>query len=57
MKKVLSIAKFMYFFTCWWFFLTLNVHAYIDPSAVTYIIQAGCGSIYRIGGNGNCISS
>ena len=40
MKKVLSIAKFMYFFTCWWFFLTLNVHAYIDPSAVTYIIQA-----------------
>lgn len=49
MKKVLSIAKFMYFFTCWWFFLTLNVHAYIDPSAVTYIIQAVAAVFIALG--------
>lgn len=40
MKKILKFGKFMYFFTCWWILLSIDAHAYIDPSAVTYIIQA-----------------
>lgn len=40
MKKFLGLIKFTYFFTCWWIILSINAHAYIDPSAVTYIIQA-----------------
>ena len=41
MKKVLlGLGKFVYFFTGFYVILTMNVHAYIDPSAVTYGIQA-----------------
>lgn len=39
MKRILAIGKFMYFFTCCWVVFSINAHAYIDPSAVTYIIQ------------------
>lgn len=39
----------MYFFTCWWFVLTMNAHAYIDPSAVTYVIQAVAGVFIAVG--------
>ena len=49
MKKFLSLTKFMYFFTCWWIILSINAHAYIDPSAVTYIIQAVAAVFIALG--------
>lgn len=49
MKKSLKVAKFMYFFTCWWFVLSIHAHAYIDPSAVTYVIQAVAGVFIALG--------
>lgn len=50
MKKVLlKLTKLAYFFTCGWYLFTLPVHAYIDPSAVTYIIQAVAGALIALG--------
>ena len=50
MKKIVSqMVKFSYFFTCGWYLFTLPVHAYIDPSAVTYIIQAVAGGLIALG--------
>ncbi len=49
MKRILSIGKFVYFFTCWWIILSINAHAYIDPSGVTYIIQAVVGVFVALG--------
>lgn len=50
MKKiVLQLTKFAYFFTCGWYLFTPLVHAYIDPSAVTYIIQAVAGVLIALG--------
>lgn len=39
-KTALNIMKFCYFFGCFWVVMTMHAHAYIDPSAVTYVIQA-----------------
>lgn len=39
-KLLLKLLNFSYFFICWWVFLSLDAHAYIDPSAVNYVIQA-----------------
>ena len=49
MKKTLKAAKFLYFFTCWWFILSISAQAYIDPSAVTYVIQAVAGVFIALG--------
>jgi hypothetical protein len=50
MKKVLlGLGKFIYFFTGFYVILTMNVHAYIDPSAVTYGIQAIAAVVVAIG--------
>lgn len=50
MRKILSqLVKFTYFFGCGWYLFTLPVHAYIDPSAVTYIIQAVAGVLIALG--------
>ena len=49
MKKLLALTKFMYFFTCWWIVFSINAHAYIDPSAVTYIIQAVAAVFIALG--------
>lgn len=41
MKKLLfGISKFMYFFCAMFMTMSCYAHAYIDPSATTYIIQA-----------------
>lgn len=41
MKKICyQVMKFVYFFTGFWVVMTMHAHAYIDPSAVTYVIQA-----------------
>lgn len=49
MKKLFKATKFMYFFTCWWIILSINAQAYIDPSAVTYVIQAVAGVFIALG--------
>lgn len=50
MKKVAGKAvSFIYFFSCFFTLFTVPVHAYIDPSAVTYIIQAVAGVLIALG--------
>ena len=48
-KAILRMINFTYFFACWWVFLSMNAHAYIDPSAVTYVIQAVAAVFIAIG--------
>lgn len=48
-KRCLGLLKFMYFFTCFFMLLGNTSFAYIDPSAVTYIIQAVAGVLIAIG--------
>lgn len=50
MKKFLGKAlSFFYFFNCFYALFTMPVHAYIDPSAVTYIIQGVAGVLIALG--------
>lgn len=44
-----KITKFAYFFTACFVMLSIHAHAYIDPSAVTYVIQAVAGAVIAIG--------
>lgn len=49
MRKTMSVLKFMYFFSCFYILLGNTAFAYIDPSAVTYVIQAVAGVAIAIG--------
>lgn len=49
MKKTLKILKFVYFFGCFFILLGNTSYAYIDPSAVTYIIQAVAAVFIAVG--------
>ena len=50
MKKIVGQAfKFIYFFSCFFALFTNYAHAYIDPSAVTYVIQAVAGVLIALG--------
>lgn len=50
MKKIfVQMFKFTYFTGCFWYLFTIPVQAYIDPSAVTYIIQAVAGVLIALG--------
>lgn len=49
MKKTMSVLKFMYFFACFFVLLGNTSFAYIDPSAVTYVIQAVAGVAIAVG--------
>ncbi len=50
MKKILFwTVNFLFFFTCMFNMFTIYGHAYIDPSAVTYVIQAVAGVLIAIG--------
>ena len=49
MKKVINILKFTYYFACFFVLLGNTSFAYIDPSAVTYVIQAVAGVAIAIG--------
>lgn len=50
MKKILGHAfKFIYFFSCFFALFTNYAYAYIDPSAVTYVIQAVAGVLIALG--------
>lgn len=46
---VTKTSKFMYFFTASWVMMSMHVFAYIDPSAVTYIIQAVAAAFIAVG--------
>lgn len=48
-KTILKITKFAYFFTACFVMLSIHAHAYIDPSAVTYIIQAVAAAFIAVG--------
>lgn len=48
-KVTFWVFNFLFFFIAGMEFCTLPVHAYIDPSAVTYIIQAVAGVVIAIG--------
>lgn len=39
----------VYFFLCYFHLFTLNVHAYVDPSVVTYLVQAVAGVFIALG--------
>ena len=51
MKKrtVLRLGKFGYFFVAFFMLMSGYTQAYIDPSAVTYVIQAVAGVVIAIG--------
>ena len=50
MKKIIfKVLSFTYFFTCFYSFFTMYAHAYIDPSAVTYVIQAVAAVFIALG--------
>lgn len=48
-KTLLKLLFFMYFFVCFNSFFTMYAHAYIDPSAVTYVIQAVAAVFIALG--------
>lgn len=41
--------RFTYFFGCFFTLFTLHAQAYIDPSALTYVIQAVAGVLIALG--------
>ena len=49
MNKVFSVVKFKYFYVASLFLFSTVAFAYIDPSAVTYVIQAVAGAVIAIG--------
>ena len=50
MKKVMYKAvKFFYFFSCFFVMFSIKADAYIDPSTVTYVIQAVAGVLVAVG--------
>lgn len=48
-RKVLKGAKFIYFFGAFFVLMSGYAQAYIDPSAVTYVIQAVAGVVIAVG--------
>lgn len=50
MKRVVfRLVNFTYFLACWWVFFSIDAYAYIDPSAVTYVIQAVAAVFIALG--------
>ena len=48
-KNTGKVLRFVYFFSCFQALFTMPVYAYIDPSAVTYIIQGVAGVLIALG--------
>ena len=48
-NRILKLSKFMYFFSCFFVVMSLKAQAYIDPSAVTYVIQAVAAACIALG--------
>ncbi|MDE6688066.1 MAG: hypothetical protein K2K17_12195 [Lachnospiraceae bacterium] len=49
MKQFRHAVKFIYFFTCFFMFFSNVSFAYIDPSAVTYVVQAVAAVFIALG--------
>lgn len=49
MKHFGHAVKFIYFFTCFFMFFSNVSFAYIDPSAVTYVVQAVAAVFIALG--------
>ena len=49
MRRVYNIIKFTFFYISGLFLFSTVAFAYIDPSAVTYVIQAVAGAVIAIG--------
>lgn len=49
MKRIMKVLRFTYFFACFFVLLGNTSFAYIDPSAVTYVIQAVAGVAIAVG--------
>lgn len=50
MKSVIKKAlKFSYFFCAMFIVMSIQAHAYIDPSATTYVIQAVGAAVIALG--------
>ena len=49
MKKISNIMYTMYMMTSFMLLLSYNVNAYVDPSVMTYAIQAVAGIAIAIG--------
>lgn len=48
-KLIFKVLSFTYFFICFYSFFTMYAYAYIDPSAVTYVIQAVAAVFIALG--------
>lgn len=48
-KTIFYLLSFVYFFACFFSLMTVPVHAYIDPSVVTYVIQGVAGVLIALG--------
>lgn len=48
-KTILQVTKLMYFLSCFFILFSNHAQAYIDPSAVTYVIQAVAGVLIALG--------
>ncbi len=48
-RIVLAVFAICYTFTCAMLFFGVNAKAYIDPSVMTYVIQAIAGVVIAIG--------
>lgn len=48
-KRVFRVVTFCYLFACGALLFGLNANAYIDPSVMTYLIQAVAGVAIAIG--------
>lgn len=48
-KKILSSVGVMYFGLCFMLLFGINAKAYIDPSIITYVIQAAAGILIAVG--------
>lgn len=49
MRSVYNVIRFSFFYIAGLFLFSTVAFAYIDPSAVTYVIQAVAGAVIAIG--------
>lgn len=48
-KKFVALGSILYFGFCFMLLFGVNVRAYIDPSVITYLIQAVAGIAIAVG--------
>lgn len=48
-RHIIKLAKFVYFFACFFVILSCKGQAYVDATSVTYIVQAVVGLFVALG--------